>query len=96
MNYLKKIQELKATQLLLVSFLEDPGKDGLTMPQKIKLCGEITAMQIKIARIERLPMIAAKKEVYEWPMQITSGMVKPQKEKKSLIKIDRTWHFPLR
>ena len=96
MNYLKKIQQLKHHQQLLISFLEDPGADGLINPQKVKLCGEITAMQMKIARLERMPLAQAKKEVYEWPMQVVSPSVKPKTPKKKLLKTESTWHFPLR
>lgn len=96
MKFKRKVLDFKQQQQLLISFLEDPGKEGLTMKQKIKLCGEITRLQFNVERLERMTLKDSNKECYERPIEVKSTFVKPKYNFKKIPKIESTWHNRLR
>jgi hypothetical protein len=92
MKFKTKILHFKKQQILLLDFLQDPGNDTeLTMVQKVKLAGEVYALQFTIERLERMPISEANRDCFELPMHFTSALVKPRIKKQPLKEVIGPW-----
>lgn len=78
MKFRYKILELKRQQKIYMAYMEDPGKEPLTMDQKLKLCGEITRLQMNIDRIAAMTYTDVERESLDYPIEVPSRFIRPR------------------
>ncbi len=95
MKFRYKILEYKRLQKGYLDYLEAPGDEPLTIDQKLKLCGEITRLQMNIDRIAAMTYTDVERDSLDYPIEIPSRLIRPRKPVNKMPKIDSTWN-PIR